>query len=314
MHTPEWLEDEAPGGRNRRPVLIAVAAAPWLLVVGLLVGTGNEGDGPDTPVAAGSHVEAGDGAHDPGRGAADVAAPSVPDDPAATMTPPGSGASEAEVAPPPTGTAPDSAAPDAIDGDAAVTSPFPPPPIALQHLELDDPVLDEASAMAVVVADAWLGGEPRRLVVESVARTSSRTAVAAVTAIGDDGVQRFGVPLALTDDGPAPTATPYPLTPPIDEPVDPPPLEEVDDPTVHAAVASAIAEAGFGDLTVDAVYTAEGWPLLADVRDRDGDERPTVWVTDAGGEVTVAAGRDLPPITVYLDENGEIAEVWGYDQ
>lgn len=281
MPTPEWLdEDEGEAHAHRRRTwLIGAAIAPWLLVVGILViGAGQQGSTATvvTPTAGVSSTpangateepESPEASHHPGTAepapqatpGVDVPAPSPTDEPQ-EQTPP---------------TAPDSA-------------------IDVTPLVVADDVPPEAAALAVVVARTWLGDEPvAHLVTESVRRVSAESMVASVLAVIDTGewsssIRRLAVPLADAGGGVAPTATPYMLPPPTLESVDAR-LHPAGDTRLVARVAEAIHVAGLTDLDVKDVYTAEGWPLLADVRGPDGGERPAIWLTIEDG-VPVVAG------------------------
>lgn len=270
MRTPEWLDVEDAGdapGRRRPTLLIVAAIAPWFLVVGVLVsGVGGAGDG---EMEASEHV------------GVSTRPPAEPHREEARQVPPiasGSTGDDQRANPAP---------PDASDTQVGVRL------LPIDAAAIDDVAIEEASALSVAVGHAWLADENvAQIVPESIRRTSAHSLVATVLVVLDaDGsvgeFHRIAVPLATTENGIAPTATPFPLPPPDVEPVDPP-LRAVDDEDLVVQVSETLHAAGLDDLEVAGLYTAEGWPLLADVRGVDGGVRPMVWLTDDDGTPVVA--------------------------
>jgi hypothetical protein len=128
--------------------------------------------------------------------------------------------------------------------------------------------------------------------------------VASVLAVHEGATLRLGVPVALTEQGAAPTAAPYQLPPPILEEVLPP-VEPLDDEELRVEARDALSAAGIVDLELVGLHGAEGWPLLAEVASTDGEEHPSIWLFDDDG-LEVARGRPMRPITVVLGDHGAI--------
>jgi hypothetical protein len=255
----DWLDDDGRGGSapstGRPRVILVLAALPWLVVIALIVRPGpasisvdRSGSSDLTPGSALEH----------------------PDGPVA-----------------------ESPAPD----PGAASDPLPLAASASDHpgLELTEirgrwrvaPGPEEATALAVVVARAWLTGlEPRldvegiepvpgelyaeHLVVEAVEQASPEAAVVTLLAIlldgGDDlrtTVRRLAVPIAFERDGPRPAGPPWWLPGPQLEPLDPErmPLE---DPEDLLAASHAIQAVGFEDVRLHGVWRTSGWPVIAE--------------------------------------------------
>ena len=293
----DWLDEDHDRPRQRRRAGLAVlAAVPWLAVAGLLVvpQLTAEQDVPPGHDAATPSDPVGDAAPE----ATDTAPPPEADGP------PDHGADG-----PPNG-APSPTDPDADGGlteDPSTSSEPPPaddPVIALEELRgrwRVEPGVEEAASLAVMVARAALtgldpplaidgvtpaadGSYAEHLTVEAVERTAGSAVTVTVLALvlEDDEqlaarVRRLAVPVALDADGPRPVGSPWELPPPELEPVEPD-LETVDDADTQVAVAEALADAGLRDVEVLRLATAEGWPMVAHVRDPDRDADATVWL------------------------------------
>ncbi|TVP66564.1 MAG: hypothetical protein EA340_11550 [Nitriliruptor sp.] len=285
MRELDWFEgpereDEGPSPTRRR-WLLPLVAVPWLVVAALLVLPGRVGSvaGPSEPTTT------------PGPPATADAAGAVPND---------------------------GAAPTDLDGDPAATAATPPPTtdpgVDAAHelpavtLELEElrgrwrvgPGSEEAAALAVVIARAWLTGlGPRleleaaspdptsyaeHLVVEAVEHPSPDTSVVTLLAVllsdPEDAdaaveVRRLAVPLATDGGAPRPAGAPWSLPGPAltQAEVD---LQPLDDPAAVLAADTALAVAGLGELAVTDLRTADGWPVVA--RASDGEQEHTIWL------------------------------------
>ena len=314
----DWLDEDHDRPRSRRRTGLALlAAVPWLVVAGLLVVPQLTADPDTTP----EHDEAAP-SHPP-----DAPAPSEPaGDPADEAPDP---ADEADPPTEPDADAPPSgdldAQPDASDRDTddPSTSPGAPstddPVLALEELRgrwRVEPGLEEAASLAVMVARAALtgldpplaiegvtaaadGSYAEHLTVEAVEHTSASAATVTILALvlEDDGqlaasVRRLAVPIAMDTDGPRPAGPPWELPPPDLDAVEPD-VATVDDADLHLAAAEALADAGLPDVEVVRLATAEGWPMVAHVRDPEGDADATVWLR-RHLDGFVVAGTPLP--------------------
>jgi hypothetical protein len=257
----DWLEDDGRNGSapsaGRPRALLVLAALPWLVVIALIVRPGSAsvsvgGRDGSSDLAAGSALEHPDG----------FVEESPASDPGAASEP-----------------------------VPLVASASDDPGLELTEIRgrwRVAPGPEEATALAVVVARAWLTGlEPRlevegiepapgelyaeHLVVEAVEQASPEAAVVTLLAIvldgGDDlrtAVRRLAVPIAFERDGPRPAGPPWWLPGPQLEPLDPErmPLETPED---LLAASQAIQAAGFDDVQLHGVWRTSGWPVIAEV-------------------------------------------------
>ncbi len=308
MRDLDWFdgpEQDAEEDRRRRSRrwLLPLLAVPWLVVVALLVlPARGDTDRATAPVAEQPAVP--QGAAAPLIIEQDTATEQdTAEGPAARSAGPGAGPS----GDPSTNggrpvTDPSTAGPPAVD----------PPPSLPENpatvLELQElrgrwrvgPGSEEAAALAVVVARGWLTGlgprlalsgatpEPdvyaEHLVVEAVEHPSERTTVVTVLAIvltdassGEPSVElrRLAVPLATDQGAPRPAGAPWPLPGPALAPAEVE-LAPVADPDAVEAATTALAVAGLGDLEVQGLTTAEGWPVVATAS--DGERDRTIWL------------------------------------
>ncbi|MEX2548622.1 MAG: hypothetical protein WD638_00220 [Nitriliruptoraceae bacterium] len=276
MREPDWFDDEddeqpTPTPRRRHLVLL-LATVPWVLVAALLLL-------PDRAVDEGETTATDD----------------------AEVMPSDQPTGQADARP--------SAGPSASEGDEATSAPTAPTSLAEEGLlTLQEfrgrwrvaPGEEEAAALGVVIARASLTGlgphlevdgiapdastYAEHLVVEAVERPTSEVAVVTVLAVvlvdGSDGparveLRRLAVPLATTGDGPRPVTAPWPLPAP-DLIALQPDLEPLTDEATEAAAASALSAAGLGEHTIESLATADGWPVVANLSDEDGQR--SVWL------------------------------------
>jgi hypothetical protein len=304
-----WLEDDDASGptRSTRPrLLVALATVPWLVVVLLLVAPGRYVDGasPGEPT---------------------VHAPVAPPRPA----PGGSAAAAGASNPDPVASTPDASPPGANAPAGWREGP---------SGDADDDLLafaelrgrwrveagpEEAAALAVVIARAWLtgldpqlaidgirtppGGYAEHLVVESVEQPAREAAVVTLLAVlldGDDGleagVRRLAVPIAWERDGPRPAGPPWWLPGPALEPLVPE-RTAMEAPEDLLAALEALDAAGF-DVELRSLWGTSGWPVIAEVAGRTRDGHPVagpLWLRrHLGGFVvagTTLAGPDTRP-------------------
>jgi hypothetical protein len=269
-----WFDDDPePAPRSRRlPVLLVVAAVPWVLVAALVQRGPAEPQPRTAPMAA---VDQADGS----------SAPTTGDDPPEPeeldQVPPADGDGQVgrgeldapdddgQLVPPPV-------APTGPRGDA------PPSPTQVLH--------GVAEALVVAITRAWLSdggpdvdapgievdrrGYLEHVAVERVELTSPDLAVATVTVVllGRDGgsyvdaeVRRAAVPLAVEATTVHPAGTPWWLADPVDLTLRPPETEPVEDELVSRTVGDALAAAGFRDTTVRDVRRTGDATLVADV-------------------------------------------------
>jgi hypothetical protein len=295
---PHWtagdlVDDPEQGAHSprRSRLLLALAAAPWLVVVWLLGSPGapppsDAGDVAPLPaegtdeLAAHHDVEAADappagdaGGHDPGGTATDGTSDEPADEPATpTQDPAGTDR------------------PDAATDDPAQD---------LFLLEQRgrwrvEAGAEEAAALAVVVARAWLTDHPPRLaiadlaapevgryaehlVVEAVEGTAPELTVVTLLAVLLDGqddltatVRRLAVPIALDGRGARPAGAPWWLPGPDLSPASPAtrPLEDAAD--LLAAV-GALESAGYEDVTLQRLEDLAGTAAIATVTARTPD-------------------------------------------
>ncbi|TVR19828.1 MAG: hypothetical protein EA387_12655 [Nitriliruptor sp.] len=312
MRELDWFEgpereDEGPSPTRRR-WLLPLMAVPWLVVVALLVLPGRLGSEAETsepattpgPPATADAAGAGAG---PGAGPEDGAADAHPDEDPATTT----------AAPPPT-----------TDPGAEAARELPAVTLELEELRGRwrlGPGSEEAAALAVVIARAWLTGlGPRleleaaspdptsyaeHLVVEAVEHPSPDTSVVTLLAVllsdPEDAdaaveVRRLAVPLATDGGEPRPAGAPWSLPGPALTQAEAD-LQPVDDPAAVLAADTALAVAGLGELAVTDLRTADGWPVVA--RASDGEQEHTIWLRPhldgfvvAGSTLAGATGED----------------------
>jgi hypothetical protein len=317
----DWLEptDDDPDGdgpRRARPLLLALASVPWIVVIALLVLPGRLGAdaaSTDAASAADEHREA-DPAYDP------------------------SGETGQHAPPEATG---DDGAAEALSGDATA-DPGASDQAPRQLGPVDDMITlegherrgrwrveagaEEAVALAVVAARAWLtgvepvldlgldpaqqgadggGGYAEHLVVEAVEQPAPDAVVVTLVAVVLDtegssppAVRRLAVPVAWTPDGPRLAGSPWELPPPI---LDRVVLarEATTDATDLEAARSALAAAGLPDLDLVALHRTGGWPVIAEVTTPGTDVTREVWLRrHLGGYVvagTTLAGNNPAP-------------------
>lgn len=296
MQQPEWLDqpdgEDPPRRSRRRPALLIAASVPWLLVVALLVlpdRLGSDVDGEHTPDADGELAE---DQRDPSSMGAEVPGADGGHGPADAGEPSDAGTDPLVAA-----------TPDLDDG--VITA------VEVRGLWRIEPGLEEAAALAMVVARAWLTGlapvltldavPPDRsghgyaehLVVEAVEQPAEGAAVVTIVAIVLDGedldpvVRRLAVPIALSAGGPRSAGAPWELPPPALDPVELA-REPIDDPDLLLAAADALRLAGLTDHTLLELHRTNGWPVLATV-DAPGGAAPTVvWLREHVGGFVVS--------------------------
>jgi hypothetical protein len=277
----DWLDPtdtdaDDPGARRARPLLLALASIPWLIVIGLLVVPGRlpAGD-PPSP---------------------------YPDDAATPDTPPGPSPDGPAVDEPSLEASPDMQQPNESDDPAGET--------VLDGQErrggwrvAAGP--EEAVGLAVVAGRAWLTGvepvldlalepDPRgeergrwyaeHLVVEAVEQPAPDALVVTIVAVVLDTagsfeptVKRLAVPVALTPQGPRLAGAPWELPPPVLEAVALP-REATDDAVELTQARRALSAAGLGDLDLVALHHTDGWPVIAEVATTDEDAVSEVWL------------------------------------
>jgi hypothetical protein len=298
---PSWLseDDDAaePTSPTRRWLLLAAATLPWLVLGGLLAtGALSTGAAPSADTARVADT-------DP---AVDAGTPAPSDHPAA-----------AHEAPPatPAPAAADDAPAGPADRDRLGVDLTPPAAGPSQ----------EAAALAVVIARAWLtdvgprlrveGVDPRpdqyleQAVVESVTVHDDLAVVGLLAVVlGRDGdhygevaVRRVAVPIGLTSSGPRPAGRPWWLPDP-DLRLAPPRLEVLEDPDLGVATAEVLAAHGYGDVEIVRLATHGSGLLVAELSARLDDEREVegpVWLrmTPSGPQLVGAAEPPLPPLS-----------------
>ena len=351
MRQADWLDidtSDTPTRPKRRPWLLIGAAVPWVLVVALVVpGSNDSNDNPNTEVAANNQDA--DATADPGdadatadSGDADATADSGDADATAdpgdadAATDPGD-APVADSSPPAAGT-------DGTAGAEAATSEHPDAheetdtrsdtDVQAETDELPDDALaqslriaelrgdwrvnagvEEAAALAVVAARAWLTGvDPvlddlptaggdgyaEHLVVEAIEHPGADAAVVTVVGVILDSngqnpsVQRVAVPIVFTEAGPQPGGEPWALAAPSLEPAEPARTAH-NDPDAEVAAAEALEAADLGQLV--ALYETDGWPVIAEVATDTGDEDDTadVWLRPHLDGFVVAGTTLTPP-------------------
>ncbi len=288
MRELDWFEgpereDQGPSPSRRR-WLLPLIAVPWLVVAALLVLPGRMGSEAGLSEPA---TTAGPG--EPAVGA-DTAGP-VPDDLSAHASTDADPAARSD-APPPTTDPQVGAGPEL-------------PAVTLELEELRGrwrvgPGSEEAAALAIVIARAWLTGlGPRleleaaspdptsyaeHLVVEAVEHPSPRTTVVTLLAVllsdPEDAdaaveVRRLAVPLATGGGTPQPAGAPWSLPGPTLAQAEAD-LRPLDDPDAALAADTALAVAGLGELAVTELRTADGWPVVAHAS--DGEHEHTIWL------------------------------------
>lgn len=310
----DWLDEDHDRPRSRRRTGLAVlAAVPWLVVAGLLVV-------PQLTTDRATPPEHGDATpadpHDDGAPeTADARPRQDADDDADDDPDPGGVPRDDTARTDPDETAPTPEDPSTSPGAAATDDPV----LALEELRgrwRVEPGVEEAASLAVMVARAALTGLDPPLVIDGVTPASEdsyaehltveaveHTAGSAVTVtilalvLEDDEqltarIRRVAVPVAMDGDGPRPAGSPWELPPPDLDPLEPD-LEPVDDADLQLAAAEALADAGLEDVEVARLATADGWPVVAHIRDPDRDADATVWLR-RHLDGFVVAGTPLP--------------------
>lgn len=299
----DWLEstDDDPDGdapRRARPLLLALASVPWLVVIALLVLPGRMGSEDRAPGAADSPSSA-----EPDQGDARPGADAgIPGD-----APPGGTEGDGEGVDGGTGEA-DGGTPGGGPNPTVGTGTagLPDEIVALQGREVRGGWRvaagpEEAVALAVVAGRAWLtgvepilelgfepgprsdGGYAEHLVVEAVEQPAADAIVVTLVAVvldvggGSPEVRRMAVPVAVTPDGPRLAGSPWDLPPPVLDQVTLP-RETTTDPTDLEAARTALVSAGLTDLDLVALNRTEGWPVIAEVATAGTDVTHEVWL------------------------------------
>jgi hypothetical protein len=302
MRDPAWLDDvddpDEPGHRRSpgrvRPLLVVLAAVPWLLVVALFVVPGRtdtgapaDPDGPAPAAADATDIESPGPAED-----VDVRAAGDPD----------TGGNE-------------SAGGDADDVTGGATG----TPDAASDHPLHRPGADtgraaagtDLAAIAILAARGWLSGADRHE--DDVVPASHEDGTYAehlyLEALEGDGdllvarvvallldvdastaprLQRVAVPLAATPDGPRLLGAPWELPSPVLD-VTALATEPLADPLLVDEAEQALRRAGFADPRVVRLARTTGWPLVVTFR-TDGQATPRqVWLrTTHDGRLDVA--------------------------
>jgi hypothetical protein len=268
--------------RRRSRLLLLLAAAPWLVVLWLLgapAGPAPEADPGTFPDGAPADVD------DPDEGAPDAGAPVEPAAPDASAVP-GRG-------------------PVAAPADQPADRPADPNGLpTLDPGPADDVLLleqrgrwrveagaEEAAALAVVVARAWLtdhephlaiadvqppgvGRYAEHLVVEAVEATAPELTVVTLLAVLLDGhdeltttVRRLAVPIALGVLGARPAGSPWWLPGPTLSPT-PPETQPIEDVDALLAAAAALEAVGYEEVTVGGLEDLGGTAVIAAVTAR----------------------------------------------
>ena len=308
---PEEVTDHRHG--PRRTVVIAIAAVPWVLVAALVLLSDRSVD-PATP--AGPPAVAADPGHDvdtqspsgPAAGAAteEVTEGSRPTDPAGP-----SGSAPARPLVPEDGSA-------AADAGAAWH----------HRLSRELATRDALTAVATVVARAWLTGVSPHLdvpgltptdpatyaehvVVEAIEQDDPHLAVVSVLAVllreTSEGLRvetrRVAVPLAITDGHVQPAGAPWWLPTPDLRSVELP-TETQTDPAWFEAAATALQAAGLQDVEVTALERTDRWPWRAHITARTaggGAIDGPVWLRwngqgfELAGTVPASTSSQAPP-------------------
>jgi hypothetical protein len=289
----DWADDPEDHGRplrRRSRLLLLLAAAPWLVVVWLLgapAGPAPEADPGTSPEATPAGEEQAPDQQAPDQQAPDEQAPveqATHDEEAV----PGHGSVAAPTNQP---TDPDGLpAVDAGPADEVLL-------LEQRGRWRVAPGAEEAAALAVVVARAWLtdhephlaiadvqppevGRYAEHLVVEAVEATAPELTVVTLLAVLLDGhdeltttVRRLAVPIALDAVGARPAGSPWWLPGPTLSPAPPAtqPIEDVDD---LLAAATALEAAGYEDVTVGGLEDLGGTAVIAAVTARTPEGEP----------------------------------------
>lgn len=332
---PHWtaadLDDdlEEPGRPPRRSrLLLVLAVAPWLVVVWLLGRPGVPQDGqPAASLPGGtevhaevhapdegsnapapdvgsesSHPDNGSGAPPTDEGSADAAGPAgtevaqAPTSPSDEPAPAPAGAAPPTAAGEQDGTRPD---PDASAWQEPAGTATEPGLVLLEQRGRwrVEAGAEEAAALAVVVARAWLTDhEPRlsiaelatpdvgryaeHLVVEAVEATTPELTVVTLLAVLLDGqdeltttVRRVAVPIALDARGARPAGSPWWLPGPDLTPAAPP-TRPVEDAADLLEAVEALQAAGYEDVTLERLEDLGGAAAVATVTARTPDGEP----------------------------------------
>jgi hypothetical protein len=325
----DWLgstDDDTDGDapRRARPVLLALASVPWLVVIALLVLPGRMGSGDPAPGPA---------------GAADPTEATQGDDRRST-------AAETRADTPLAGAEgerQDGGSDGVGDGNGTDTTgpagdvQLPDELLALQGREVRGGWRvaagpEEAVALAVVAGRAWLtgvepvlelgfdpqphpnGGYAEHLVVESVEQPAADALVVTLVAVvldvggGSPEVRRLAVPLAATSDGPRLAGSPWELPPPVLDQVTLP-RETSTDPADLDAARMALASAGLTDLDLVALHRTAGWPVIAEVTTGAADRTHEVWLRPhlegfVVSGTTLAGASATEPTSAAASEQG----------
>jgi hypothetical protein len=317
MRDPAWLDDEdlseEPVPRRARPLLIALALLPWVVVVALFVVPGEQANQGAQTLEGADAIE---GAH--GVDGSVTPEPSTPEpstpDPSTTEPPATEPPTTEAVDRGAEGTVSDAEAPG--PGTSAVRSPTPAPGDA------------DLVAVALLAARSWLSGADRHdhaLAIPSPEPTQyaehlhlegfdgdQDLLVARVVALLLDvdaaqppRLQRIAVPLATTPDGPRLLGEPWALpTPTLD--VAALSTETLTDPVLTEAAEQALRDAGFAAPRVRRLARTAGWPLVVAFTTEQRDEEQQVWLQAArGGELRVA-GQLAPPDPEHRRSGGAV--------
>lgn len=287
---PAWIGDEpprpSPGGWRRWWWLVLLGAVPWLLVWLL---TGGPGTGPGAPTATTSRGPSDTGT-DTGRPSGG-ATPTERITGRATGTEPVPAGGPTPGATPPVGT---------VLGSGARTTPG----------------LGDATALAHVVARAWLSGVGPELGVDGIEPVTDAwvadlapagidhpapgAVVVTLTAVllhREDGryttasLRRVAVPIRLDGDGARPAGMPWWLPAPEVTPTEPE-TRPVEDPELLAEAGRALRAAGYTAVEINELAATDGWPAVVTARavapGRDRPRRHRLWLRRHLDRLTVA--------------------------
>ncbi len=337
MRDLDWFDGHEEEGRDarrtpqRRRLLPALAAIPWLVVAALLVlplrpdPTPSDAGGHDPTTSGDDTTQEADpaDAHGDTEATAPDAAPTAPD--AGPTVPAGADEGDDARHPP----APTTDAIGALPGTLEIEE--------LRGRWRVAPGAEELAALAVVAARAHLtgigpellleGAEPpgdtyaEHLVAEAVEHPSTETAVVTVLAVllvdppdaqARVELRRLAVPFAYDEDGPVTAGPPWDLPAPSLPVLDGIAQEPVDDPDLLVAADSALAVAGLGTQRTTALTTAPGWPVVATTTDAAGQERQ-VWLRRHLDGFVVAGSTLAGAVPSDGADDGDLAREAGDD-